>query len=199
MPRLLTRDNIKLALVAMACLTIAWTGPAVAHGVHAKFAHNADKVDGKHAVGAGASLAKAKGKLVAHDRRGQLPARFIPNSFVTEAEFNARLGTRVIAAGTVAADGTKADNHAAVGQWTPSRTSGGQYKVAFRNRAMCPVSGGATLPTVTVSPVHYDAVPYAGGSTCHHPTGNIEVHIVTQSMDGGSSDRSFSFAIYGQG
>lgn len=51
----------------------------MAHGVaHALFAHNADKVDGKHAVGSGASLANAGGKLVAHSASGKLPAKFIP-------------------------------------------------------------------------------------------------------------------------
>ena len=85
MTRLLTRENVKLGVVAVACLLIAWTGPSVAHGVHAKFAHNADKVDGKHAVPSGASLTQAKGKLVAHNKQGQLPDKFVgkPDTIVT--------------------------------------------------------------------------------------------------------------------
>jgi hypothetical protein len=77
MTRLLTRENVKLVTVAVACLLVAWTGPSIAHGVHAKFAHNADKVDGKHAVSSGASLTNAKKKLVAHNNKGQLPAKFV--------------------------------------------------------------------------------------------------------------------------
>ena len=54
-------------------------GPAIAHGVqHAMFAHNADKVDGKHAVGASATVQGRKGKLVATSpASGQLPNNII--------------------------------------------------------------------------------------------------------------------------
>lgn len=83
---MITRENVKLVAVAVACLLIAWTGPSLAHGVHAQFAHNSAKVDGKDAVGAGASRAKARGKLVAHNRAGRIPAKFLPASVVTEAE-----------------------------------------------------------------------------------------------------------------
>lgn len=83
--RTLTRENVKLVVVAAGCLLIAWTGPSVAHGVHAQFAHNADKVDGRHAVGPGASLSAAQQKLVAHDARGMLPDKFVgkPATIVT--------------------------------------------------------------------------------------------------------------------
>ncbi|MDP3889908.1 hypothetical protein [Nocardioides sp.] len=77
MKRLLSRENIKLFMVATVCLMVAWTGPAFARTV-ADYAKNSDRVDGKHAVGSGASLKKAKGKLVAHDKSGRLPAKFIP-------------------------------------------------------------------------------------------------------------------------
>jgi hypothetical protein len=102
MLRLLTRENVKLGVVAVACLLIAWTGPAAARTV-ADFAKNSDKVDGKHAVGAGVSPAKAKNKLVAHNNQGQLPDKFVakpaqivtthgsaawtPNAGVTPADF----------------------------------------------------------------------------------------------------------------
>ncbi|WP_109509615.1 hypothetical protein [Nocardioides speluncae] len=83
--QVLTRENVKLVVVAVGCLLIAWTGPSVAHGVHAQFAHNADKVDGRHAVGPGASLSAARQKLVAHDARGMLPDKFVgkPATIVT--------------------------------------------------------------------------------------------------------------------
>ena len=87
MTRFLTRQNVKLVIVAGAVLLLAWTGPSVAHGVHAQFAHNADKVDGKHAVSSGASLTRAKKKLVAHNNKGQLPDKFVakPGKIVTAA------------------------------------------------------------------------------------------------------------------
>lgn len=84
MSRLLSRENIKLVIVAVACLLVAWTAPSVAHGVHAAFAHNADKVDNKHAVGPGATLSGAAGNLVAHNSQGKLPAKFVaPASTIT--------------------------------------------------------------------------------------------------------------------
>ena len=66
-------------IFASALLASALTAsaPAIAHGVHAAFAHkaqNADKVDGVHAVKSKASVAKRKGKLVATSpTTGQLP------------------------------------------------------------------------------------------------------------------------------
>lgn len=77
MTRVISRENAKLLVVGVACLTVAWAGPAVAHGVHAAFAHDADRVDGKHAVSSGASRTQAQGKLVAHDSQGRLPERFV--------------------------------------------------------------------------------------------------------------------------
>lgn len=44
------KDNIKLIVIATVCLVIGLSAPAIGHGVHAKFAHNAHKVDGKHAA-----------------------------------------------------------------------------------------------------------------------------------------------------
>ncbi len=50
-------------MVALIALFVALTGSAAA--VTVAFAQNSDKVDGKHAVGYGASLSARKGKLVA--------------------------------------------------------------------------------------------------------------------------------------
>jgi hypothetical protein len=61
-----TRLPLVLSVTALVVAVLGTTGPAVAHGVrHALFAHNADKVDGRHATGFNASLALRKGKLVA--------------------------------------------------------------------------------------------------------------------------------------
>ena len=59
-------------------LVAAGAGPAIAHGVHALFAHNSDKVDGLHAVKSGTSKKKRRGKLVATSRKtGRLPNNII--------------------------------------------------------------------------------------------------------------------------
>jgi hypothetical protein len=71
-----------LSVTALVVAVLGSTGPAIAHGVqHALFAHNADKVDGKHAVGAGASVAARKGKLVATSGT----SGYLPNNVIQKA------------------------------------------------------------------------------------------------------------------
>lgn len=67
--------DIKIAAMGVFVLLVAAAGGA---GAAAFDARNADKVDGRHAVGPFASNAQAKGKLVATDTRGKFPARFLP-------------------------------------------------------------------------------------------------------------------------
>lgn len=81
-------------LVAMVTAAITAGAPAIAHGVHAAFAHNADKVDGKHAVGSGATTASRKGKLVATSpATGRLP-----NNIIATAPNAAKLQGKTLAA-----------------------------------------------------------------------------------------------------
>jgi hypothetical protein len=76
------KRDLRTIVVAVVAASVTAAAPAVAHGVqHALFAHNADKVDGKHAVGSGATLTAAAGKLVATTGTGRLAARFMPNGF----------------------------------------------------------------------------------------------------------------------
>lgn len=77
--------------IVIATMIVTWVAPAVAHGVqHALFAHNSDKVDGKHAVGSSASTASRKGKLVATNATtGKLP-----NDIIAVAPDSAKLGGR---------------------------------------------------------------------------------------------------------
>jgi len=77
------RKYVPTVLVAVTAAALTSAAPAVSHGVqHALFAHKAHKVDGKHAVGAGATRKKAAGKLVATRAKGKnkgtLPPKFIP-------------------------------------------------------------------------------------------------------------------------
>jgi hypothetical protein len=73
------RKHLPTVLIAMVVAAVTAGGPAIAHGVqHALFAHNADKVDGKNAVGSDASLAARRGKLVATNKNtGRLPNNII--------------------------------------------------------------------------------------------------------------------------
>lgn len=64
------------ALVVVVVLVVAFSGGAVAQGKYD--AKNADKVDGKHAVSAGATVAQRKGKLVAtNPKTGRLPHNIV--------------------------------------------------------------------------------------------------------------------------
>jgi hypothetical protein len=73
------RREAKLLLTAGFCLVVGLATPAIGHGVeHALFAHDAHKVDGKHAVGFAATKAVRAGKLVATSRNtGRLPNNII--------------------------------------------------------------------------------------------------------------------------
>lgn len=64
------RTPVIIATTALAVALVGATGPVTAAVFDAV---NADKVDGKHAVGAKASPAKRKGKLVATNASGRLP------------------------------------------------------------------------------------------------------------------------------
>jgi len=68
-----TRENAKLIAVATACLIGGAAIPPAAAAVL-----NADTVDGKSAVGAGATISARKGKLVAtNPTTGVLPGNII--------------------------------------------------------------------------------------------------------------------------
>ena len=70
------KRDLRTIVVAVVAATVTAGAPALAHGVeHALFAHNADKVDGKHAVGASSSLANAAGKLVTTTGTGRFAAK----------------------------------------------------------------------------------------------------------------------------
>lgn len=69
------RRQAPIVITAVVTATVFAVGPTVAQA--AFDAVNSDKVDGKHAVGAGASAATRAGKLVATDGSGRLPNNII--------------------------------------------------------------------------------------------------------------------------
>ena len=76
MSRIRAHLNVIVAVIVTAALTAG--APAIAHGVHAAFSHNADKVDGLHAVKAGAP--NKNKRLVATSKTGKLPVSIIPKA-----------------------------------------------------------------------------------------------------------------------
>jgi hypothetical protein len=67
------RRHLSVVLVAMVTAAVTAGGPVLARTVL-----NADKVDGLDAVKASATLKQARGNLVAHNRHGVIPRRFVP-------------------------------------------------------------------------------------------------------------------------
>ncbi|MDP3894632.1 hypothetical protein [Nocardioides sp.] len=166
--------------------------------MHAKFAHNADKVDGKHAVGAGASLAQAKKKLVAHDSTGQLPAKFIPNSFVTESEYNSRPGTRLIAGGLVGSNGTAGggNDHITLGVWSSEKTGTGAYTIRYRSPALC---AKPSWPVVHLTKAFSSGQIYNLTTSRDCTNNTYATQVRTADPSGNLADSSFHFTIYGPG
>ena len=83
------RSHMSTFLVALVTAAVTAGSPAIADGVrHALFAHDSDKVDGKHAVGSSASKASRKGKLVATNPR----TGYLPNNIILKALNSAKLG-----------------------------------------------------------------------------------------------------------
>lgn len=198
MTRFLNRENVKLIVVAVAVLLVAWTAPAVAHGVHAQFAHNADKVDGKHAVGPGATLNTAKGKLVAHNSLGQLPAKFIPTSFVTEGEYGARPGTRLIAGGLVGQTGIAdgGNDHFHMGVWSVEKTGVGLYTLRYRAPGLCV---GPQWPIVYLTRAFGSGEVFNSNTIRDCGTNIFTTFVTTSNSAGTATDGAFFFAIHGPG
>ena len=72
------RSDVRTFVVALAAVAVGTNAPAIAHGVHAAFSHNSDKVDGIHAAKAGA--ANKNKKLIATDGTGKFPLSVIPKA-----------------------------------------------------------------------------------------------------------------------
>lgn len=112
------RLSLALSSVALVIATAGVGGPAIARAI----VPNADKVDGKHAVGSGATVAARKGKLVATSpTTGRLPNNIIAKAldadkldgidsgtFATDAEVN-DLRSELSTAGTVNLPGNPVD------------------------------------------------------------------------------------------
>ena len=72
------RSDVRTFVVALAAVAVGTNAPAIAHGVHAAFSHNSDKVDGIHAAKANAG--NKKSRLIATDSTGKFPVSVIPKA-----------------------------------------------------------------------------------------------------------------------
>ena len=174
----MNRENLKLLLVATVCLTAGWTGPAVA-GAVVTYAQNSDKVDGKHAVGAGASTAARKGKLVATSpTTGRLPNNIIakaPDAAKLGGNSAATLRTMSLTARSALLTGSSTDG--GFGPYIPASPDSG-----FRIPFVVPPShkqGGAIAVDVTI---------YSGSACTFHGQMEVQLHQLSPGSD------LFSFA-----
>jgi hypothetical protein len=109
------RKDARTIVIAVVAASVTAAAPAIAHGVHAAFAHNADKVDGKHAVGPGASLKAAGGKLVAAGANGKFSQKFIPKVAAAEIADDAETLDGVDSGGFYGAGSKVADSESWMG------------------------------------------------------------------------------------
>jgi hypothetical protein len=158
---MINRTNTKILAMGVAAMVLSGGAGAYAQATVA----NADKVDGRHAVGPTATNAQAAGKLVATGATGRLNARFLPK--VGDAD---RLDGRDSSAyqqrcapGSVLAR-TVVDYTLTGAAWSPDpvradhtfvcdgqsvlvrRTGTGKYDVALAG------TDSGTLPVMTVTP-----------------------------------------------
>jgi hypothetical protein len=108
-------------------------GGGAAVGAAVYDAQNAHKVDGRHAVGAGASSDARKGRLVAADATGKLPAGAIPRQVV----FTSKYGTSFV--------NTTSSTPATVTGASASVTmpKAGRLAVTFSAESVCSGSSGS--------------------------------------------------------
>ena len=156
------RTNVKIVAMGVAAMVLSGGAGAYAQATVA----NADKVDGRHAVGPTATNAQAAGKLVATGSTGRFAAKFLPK--VGDADkldgrdssaYQQRCAPGSVLARTMVdwlATGATWDDVPAVadktyvcnGQSILVRRNGvGHYDLAFAG-----FSGGSALPVMTVTP-----------------------------------------------
>jgi hypothetical protein len=128
-------------LTAFVVAAITAGGPVVA-GTIADFARDAHKVDGRHAVGAGASSQKRADKLVATNDKGRLPNKMIRKVSA------ARDADRVDGFGSTA---------------FVHRCQAG----ALRGQAQVPTTGGTEFERVTGFSTTYGGPVDLDGNNCH--------------------------------
>jgi hypothetical protein len=191
------RVAVVLAALALLVSLTASAGPALADFV---FANNSDKVDGKHAVGAGASIHNRRGKLVATNAaNGRLPNNIIvkaPNADKLDGKDSQAFLALAAPAGRLVAEGRVTSAGFLLGAAgagvTASRTGNGSYSVG--------VPG--LQPGCTGSSPNLVATPFGGAevgvgiisTTC--ATGDVTFAVNTRNSAGASTDGDFFFVIF---
>lgn len=156
----MSRENAKLVIVAVFCLVVGLSAPAVSATVqHALYADKAGKVDGRDAVGAGASVTQRRGKLVAtNPTTGRLPDNIIakaPDAAKLGGFSAAQLKTVSVSLGGLVPGGaaTVSSADVALVDNTSSAVSAGFY-VPANHRQPDPVRADVVVYTVGACNAH---------------------------------------------
>lgn len=200
------RLAVALSVAALVTSAVTAGGPALAGAV---FATNSDKVDGKHAVSASASIAKRRGKLVATDRRGYLPNTLIRKALdadrldgldgaafarasqvYTKAQVDAMRGRRILGFGTISSDGTFPSIN--VPGATMSRTGTGSYAITIPGFSPgCTKAFPILFPTLRFGSGEVSAG--FGSMACG--TGDLSLGISTYNSSGVAADRGVGIMV----
>jgi hypothetical protein len=211
-----TRLPIVLSITALVIAVLGATPYAEGHGVvHALFAHNAGRVDGKNAVGAEATLREARGKLVATQRRGaeagKISKRFLPKVDVaTFANHANTAGRAASAADADTVDGLDSEAFAkrlwavvtiggglfrSSGAVSTTHDVTGTYTVRF-NRSVRDCAWIATIGRTEEGPIpdpgtiRLNGLPFLPGLF-----DDETVVVRTTDLSGADSDRPFSLSV----
>ncbi|GAA1911938.1 hypothetical protein [Nocardioides marmoribigeumensis] len=194
---------------------VSAAGPSVARAAYD--AMNADKVDGRHAVGASATISDRAGKLVATDASGRLPnnillkaldsarlagrtaASFAPAShdhdkrYYTKGQIDARPSARLLAVGYMSDSGVLSQA-ATSGNITGSRSSTGVYPLVLPGlRPGC--QGG--LPVFIGTPGFSGVFVTVNSTVTSCATGDVTITVAVYLPSGAFYDAGFNFAVYG--
>lgn len=200
------KKQLPILVAALISGTAVAVGPAIAQAAYD--AVNADKVDGRHAVGAGASVQQRKNKLVATSKRGRLPNNIIakaPNADkvdgidsdvlldrYTKAQVDAMPFRRLLGFGSVASDGTLT---------TPTYFPGGASQKVGTGVYFLSLPGYGPgcvrpFPMVLVSPMFGSGEAYSGFGSMNCGSGDVSMQVTTANSAGTGADRSFGFTFF---
>lgn len=200
------RRHLPIVLTAVVTATVFAAGPTVARA--AFDAVNSDKVDGKHAVGSGASIEQRKKKLVATSRRGRLPNNIIAKApdadkvdgidssvlldRYTRAQVDAMPSRRLLGFGSVSAGGVLAGN---------SYFPGGSSEKALTGIYLIKLPGYAPgcsrpFPTVMATPMWGPGETYTGSGSMNCGSGDLFMQVNTANSAGTGVDKAFAFTFF---
>jgi hypothetical protein len=195
-------------VVSIVALVFAMAGTSIAA---VNFAKNAGAVDGKSAVGGGASNAKAAGKLVATGKSGRIPTKFLDLSGImrgTKATFakgiqvvdNAAATPEIIGGmqGVGAATVTCVDQANAAGTEDPQAT------ITFANSAGTTINfsrtvgnGNAVVSTVAAGAQTEFTINNANTFELYAQTGELHFVLVGNMRQDGQGTATGGCAVWG--